>query len=60
VLGNPLAALAWLASALGGLAAGQWVLTGAMARAIPVPPGSRLILSGGPDVGPRGTACASF
>lgn len=36
VLGNPLNALAWLARAMGGLPAGSWVLTGAMARAIPL------------------------
>jgi 2-keto-4-pentenoate hydratase len=31
-LGNPLNALAWLASARGGLKAGEFVLTGSMVR----------------------------
>ncbi len=56
VLGSPLAALGWLAATLGGLAAGQWVLTGAMARAIPVPPGATLRLDGGA----LGATSASF
>jgi 2-keto-4-pentenoate hydratase len=34
VLGDPLAALAWLARRLGEIPAGAWVLSGAMARAI--------------------------
>jgi 2-keto-4-pentenoate hydratase len=47
VLGNPLHALAWLAAEAGGLPAGALVLTGAMARAIPVPRGCILRLDGG-------------
>jgi 2-keto-4-pentenoate hydratase len=43
VLGNPLAALAWLAGKLGVVPAGSWVLSGAMARAIPLA-GDRLVL----------------
>jgi len=52
VLGNPLNALAWLAGAVGTIPAGSWVLTGSMAKAIAVPPGSRLRL----DTGVFGTA----
>lgn len=44
VLGDPLRALAWLARHLGGLRAGDVVMTGAMARAIPVPAGATLTL----------------
>ena len=44
VLGDPLRALSWLAGALGEVPAGAWVLTGAMARAIRVPPGGSLRL----------------
>lgn len=47
VLGDPLRALSWLAEALGEVPAGTWVLTGAMARAIPVPPGGSLRLDAG-------------
>jgi 2-keto-4-pentenoate hydratase len=54
VLGDPLRALAWLASALGELPAGTVVLTGAMARAIPAPPGAALLL----DCGAWGRAWA--
>jgi 2-keto-4-pentenoate hydratase len=36
VLGDPLRALAWLAGHLGVVAAGSWVLSGAMARAVPL------------------------
>lgn len=36
VLGNPLEALRWLAARLGRIPAGSWVLSGAMARAIPL------------------------
>ncbi len=36
VLGDPLAALAWLARRLGTIPAGSWVLSGAMAPAIPL------------------------
>lgn len=55
VLGNPLAALAWLAGKLGRIPAGSWVMSGAMGRAIP--------LQGGPlvlDAGPHGTATLRF
>lgn len=52
VLGNPLDALAWLARTVGGLPAGTLVLTGAMARSIPLAPGDRL----GLDAGAWGTA----
>lgn len=51
VLGNPLQALAWLATALGTIPAGSWVLTGAMARAVPLvrgDAGGRLQLDAGP------------
>jgi 2-keto-4-pentenoate hydratase len=59
VLGNPLAALAWLARDLGTVPAGAWVLSGAMAGAIPLvaPTGEeRLRL----DAGPHGTATLRF
>lgn len=59
VLGNPLAALAWLAQRLGGIPAGAWVLSGAMARAIPLergPDGGQMTL----DAGPYGTATLRF
>jgi 2-keto-4-pentenoate hydratase len=56
VLGNPLQALLWLAAAVGGLPAGTWVLTGAMARAVAVPAGARLTVDGGRF----GMASASF
>jgi 2-keto-4-pentenoate hydratase len=56
VLGDPLRALAWLASSLGGLPAGALVLTGAIARAIPLPLGARLIIDGRA----RGAASAVF
>jgi len=59
VLGNPLAALAWLARRLGEIPAGAWVLSGAMARAIPLeagPGGGRLVL----DAGDCGTATLAF
>jgi 2-oxo-3-hexenedioate decarboxylase/2-keto-4-pentenoate hydratase len=55
VLGDPTAALSWLATQLGEIPAGSWVLSGAMARAIPLEgdAGSgRLLL----DAGPFGTA----
>lgn len=51
VLGNPLRALAWLAARLGTIPAGAWVLSGAMARAIPLQ-ADTLVL----DAGPYGTA----
>lgn len=59
VLGNPLAALAWLAQALGQVPAGAWVLSGAMGPAIPLEPasgGGRLIL----DAGNHGTATLRY
>ncbi|MEE4155268.1 MAG: hypothetical protein V2I27_14010 [Erythrobacter sp.] len=55
VLGNPLEALAWLAQHLGEIPAGSWVLSGAMARAIPLsaqPGMGQLVL----DAGEFGTA----
>lgn len=52
VLGNPLEALAWLARTLGRVPAGSWVLSGAMARAVPLPPSGQLFL----DAGPHGRA----
>lgn len=59
VLGNPLEALAWLAGALGAIPAGSWVLTGAMARAIPLERGpQRGILR--LDAGEFGTASLSY
>jgi len=59
VLGNPLEALAWLAGHLGEIPAGSWVLSGAMARAIP------LAAKGGQgllelDAGPFGTAVLRY
>lgn len=59
VLGNPLAALVWLAQTLGEVPAGSWVLSGAMGPAIPLVPGEgggRLIL----DAGPYGSAVLRF
>jgi hypothetical protein len=59
VLGDPLAALAWLAGRLGVIPAGAWVLSGAMARAIPLERGEhggRLTL----DAGTWGTASLNF
>lgn len=59
VLGNPLAALAWLAQRLDVIPAGAWVLSGAMARAIPLehgPYGGQMRL----DAGPYGTATLRF
>ncbi len=59
VLGNPLAALAWLAGKLGGIPAGSWVLSGSMAPAIPLEPvqgGGALVL----DAGRYGTATLRF
>lgn len=52
VLGNPLNALRWLADSLGSVPAGSWVMTGAMARAIPLDRSGVLTLS----VPPFGTA----
>jgi 2-keto-4-pentenoate hydratase len=59
VLGSPLAALAWLARRLGVIPAGAWVLSGAMARAIPLehgPAGRQMTL----DAGRYGTATLRF
>ncbi|MFL0670235.1 MAG: 2-keto-4-pentenoate hydratase [Erythrobacter sp.] len=59
VLGNPLAALAWLAGKLGSIPAGAWVLSGSMAPAIPLQPaqgGGVLVL----DAGHHGTATLRF
>ncbi len=60
VLGNPLAALAWLAQTLGEVPAGAWVLSGAMGPAISLASGAtgerQLLL----DAGPHGTATLRF
>jgi 2-keto-4-pentenoate hydratase len=59
VLGNPLAALVWLAGKVGGLPAGAWVLSGSMAPAIALEPaagGGVLRL----DAGRYGTATLRF
>lgn len=59
VLGNPLQALAWLARRLGTVPAGSWILSGAMAPAIPLvagESGGRLDL----DAGPFGRARLRF
>lgn len=59
VLGNPLAALAWLARRLGTIPAGSWVLSGGMAPAIPLHAGAncgRLTL----DAGAHGAAQLGF
>lgn len=59
VLGNPLAALVWLAGKLGSIPAGAWVLSGSMAPAIPLEPvqgGGTLAL----DAGRYGTATLRF
>lgn len=59
VLGNPIAALSWLATKVGEIPAGSWVLSGAMARAIPLegdPGEGRLLL----DAGAFGTACLLY
>ncbi len=59
VLGNPLASLAWLAGTVGIIPAGSWVLSGAMARAVPLvrgPGSGRLLL----DAGPHGQASLTF
>lgn len=52
VLGGPLGSLQWLAGGIGIVPAGSWILTGAMARAIPVAEGQTLLL----DAGPHGRA----
>ncbi len=59
VLGNPLAALAWLAEAIGCLPGGSWVLSGSMARAVPLigPPGAGLLRL---DAGPHGQTVLRF
>lgn len=59
VLGNPLQSLAWLATALGTIPAGSWVLAGAMARAVPLVRGD----AGGQlqlDAGPHGQASLRY
>jgi 2-keto-4-pentenoate hydratase len=59
VLGNPLEALAWLAGRIGSIPAGSWVLSGAMAPAIPLEKRGeegRLLL----DAGPHGSAELRF
>lgn len=52
VMGNPLEALAWLARVLGVVPAGSLVMTGAMARAVPIAGNGLLVL----EAGAHGTA----
>ena len=60
VLGDPLNSLAWLANALAargsGLAAGEIVTTGTMARAVWAEPGDRAVA----DFGPCGSVAVAF